>query len=129
VRKARGAQMPPSFWTDPLMYQGGSDRFLGPCDPILAQSEDWGIDLEAEVAVVTDDVPMGVEPDRAAQHIRLVMLVNDVSLRNLIPNELGKGFGFFHTRRTGRGLEREEAEPACHRAHQREPVRRAQRRR
>jgi fumarylacetoacetate (FAA) hydrolase len=98
VRKARGAQMPPSFWTDPLMYQGGSDSFLGPCDPILAQSEDWGIDLEAEVAVVTDDVPMGVDPQQAAQRIRLLMLVNDVSLRNLIPNELGKGFGFFQSK-------------------------------
>ena len=98
VRKARGAQMPPSFWADPLMYQGGSDTFLGPCDPILAQSEDWGIDLEGEVAVVTDDVPMGVEPDNAGQHIRLLMLVNDVSLRNLIPNELGKGFGFFQSK-------------------------------
>ena len=90
--------MAPSFWTDPLMYQGGSDTFLGPCDPILAQSEDWGIDLEGEVAVVTDDVPMGVEPDKAGQHIRLLMLVNDVSLRNLIPNELGKGFGFFQSK-------------------------------
>ncbi len=98
VRKARGAQMPPSFWTDPLMYQGGSDSFLGPCEPILAQSEEWGIDLEAEVAVITDDVPMGVEPKDAPQHIRLVMLVNDVSLRNLIPNELGKGFGFFQSK-------------------------------
>jgi fumarylacetoacetate (FAA) hydrolase len=98
VRKTRGAQMPPSFWTDPLMYQGGSDSFLGPCDPIFAQSEDWGIDLEAEVAVVTDDVPMGVEPEKAVQRIRLVMLVNDVSLRNLIPNELGKGFGFFQSK-------------------------------
>ena len=98
VRKARGAQMPPSFWTDPLMYQGGSDSFLGPCEPILAQSEEWGIDLEAEVAVITDDVPMGVEVEDAPQHIRLVMLVNDVSLRNLIPNELGKGFGFFQSK-------------------------------
>ena len=98
VRKARGAQMPPSFWTDPLMYQGGSDTFLGPCDPILAQSEDWGIDLEGEVAVVTDDVPMGVEPDKDGQHIRLLMLVNDVSLRNIIPNELGKGLGFFQSK-------------------------------
>jgi fumarylacetoacetate (FAA) hydrolase len=95
VRKARGAEMPPSFWTDPLMYQGGSDSFVGPTDPILAESEDWGIDLEAEVAVVTDDVPMGVLPHAAAARIRLVMLVNDVSLRNLIPNELAKGFGFF----------------------------------
>jgi len=98
VRKARGAEMPPSFWTDPLMYQGGSDSFLGPCDPIPAQSEDWGIDLEAEVAVITDDVPMGAQPDAAAARIRLVMLVNDVSLRNLIPNELGKGFGFFQSK-------------------------------
>jgi fumarylacetoacetate (FAA) hydrolase len=98
VRKARGAEMPPSFWTDPLMYQGGSDSFLGPCDPIPAQSEDWGIDFEAEVAVITDDVPMGVQPDSAAARIRLVMLVNDVSLRNLIPNELGKGFGFFQSK-------------------------------
>jgi fumarylacetoacetate (FAA) hydrolase len=96
VRKARGAPMPPSFWTDPLMYQGGSDSFVGPTDPILAESEDWGIDLEAEVAVVTDDVPMGVLPHAAAARIRLVMLANDVSLRNLIPNELAKGFGFFH---------------------------------
>ena len=98
VRKARGAQMPASFWTDPLMYQGGSDSFLGPCDPILAQSEDWGVDLEAEVAVITEDVAMGVGLDQAAQQIRLVMLVNDVSLRNLIPDELGKGFGFFQSK-------------------------------
>jgi fumarylacetoacetate (FAA) hydrolase len=96
VRKARGAEMPPSFWTDPLMYQGGSDSFIGPCDPILAQSEDWGIDLEGEVAVIVDDVPMGTKPDAASPHIKLLMLVNDVSLRNLIPNELAKGFGFFH---------------------------------
>jgi fumarylacetoacetate (FAA) hydrolase len=94
VRKSRNAEMPPSFWTDPLMYQGGSDDFLGPCDPILAASEDWGIDLEGEIAVVTDDVPMGVSAEDAAQHIRLLMLVNDVSLRNLIPAELAKGFGF-----------------------------------
>lgn len=95
VRKARGAEMPPSFWTDPLMYQGGSDAFLGPRDDIAAASEDWGIDFEAEVAVVVDDVPMGVTPKAAVGHIKLVMLVNDVSLRNLIPGELGKGFGFF----------------------------------
>jgi len=95
VRKARGVEMPPSFWTDPLMYQGGSDSFIGPCDPILAENEEWGIDLEAEVAVVTDDVPMGTKPDAAAGTIRLLMLVNDVSLRNLIPGELAKGFGFF----------------------------------
>jgi fumarylacetoacetate (FAA) hydrolase len=98
VRKARGAEMPRSFWTDPLMYQGGSDRFLGPCDPIPCQSEDWGIDFEAEVAAITDDVPMGVTPDQARHHIKLLMLVNDVSLRNLIPAELGKGFGFFHSK-------------------------------
>ena len=96
VRKARGAQMPASFWTDPLMYQGGSDSFIGPCDPILADNEDWGIDLEGEVAVIVDDTPMGVEPAKASRHIKLLMLVNDVSLRNLIPNELAKGFGFFH---------------------------------
>jgi fumarylacetoacetate (FAA) hydrolase len=98
VRKARGAEMPPSFWTDPLMYQGGSDSFIGPCDPILAASEDWGIDLEGEVAVITDDVPMGVSVQDATRHIRLVMLVNDVSLRSLIPAELSKGFGFFQSK-------------------------------
>src|SRR5215471_18874862 len=96
VRKARGAQMPASFWTDPLMYQGGSDSFIGPCDPILAENEDWGIDLEGEVTVVVDDVPMGVKPAQASRHIKLLMLANDVSLRNLIPDELAKGFGFFH---------------------------------
>lgn len=98
VRKARGAEMPPSFWTDPLMYQGASDSFIGPTDPIEAGSEDWGIDMESEVAVITDDVPMGVSPADAAKHIKLVMLVNDVSLRNLIPNELAKGFGFFQSK-------------------------------
>ncbi len=96
VRKARGAEMPASFWEDPLMYQGGSDRFIGPVDPIEAVSEAHGIDFESEVAVITDDVPMGVTPQAAAGHIKLVMLVNDVSLRGLIPNELAKGFGFFH---------------------------------
>ncbi|HZD25133.1 MAG TPA: fumarylacetoacetate hydrolase family protein [Alphaproteobacteria bacterium] len=96
VRKARGAEMPPSFWDDPLMYQGGSDAFLGPRDDVPLGSEDWGIDFEAEVAVIVDDVPMGVSPDQAALYIRLVLLVNDVSLRNLIPGELGKGFGFFN---------------------------------
>ncbi|MEX0959635.1 MAG: fumarylacetoacetate hydrolase family protein, partial [Burkholderiales bacterium] len=95
VRKARGAEMPSEFWTDPLMYQGGSDSFVGPCDPILAESEDFGIDFEGEVAVITGDVPMGIAPAAAGAHIRLLMLVNDVSLRNLIPKELGKGFGFF----------------------------------
>jgi len=98
VRKARGADMPPSFWTDPLMYQGGSDSFLGPCDPIPAADESWGIDLEGEVAVITDDVPMGIDAAHAEKHIKLLMLVNDVSLRNLIPAELGKGFGFFQSK-------------------------------
>lgn len=98
VRKARGAEMPASFWTDPLVYQGGSDDFLGPRDPILAGDEAWGIDFEAEVAVVTGDVPMGTAAADAASHIRLVMLVNDVSLRNLIPAELGKGFGFYQSK-------------------------------
>ena len=98
VRKARGAEVPASFYADPLMYQGGSDRFIGPCDPIAVLSEEWGVDLEAEVAVVTGDVPMGATPEQAARSIRLVMLVNDVSLRNLIPNELAKGFGFFQSK-------------------------------
>ncbi|WP_119166001.1 fumarylacetoacetate hydrolase family protein [Algihabitans albus] len=98
VRQARGADLPKSFWEDPLMYQGGSDAFLGPHDPVDVAEEDWGIDLEAEVAVVTDDVPMGVTAEQAARHIKLVMLVNDVSLRNLIPGELGKGFGFFQAK-------------------------------
>lgn len=98
VRKARGVEMPESFWTDPLMYQGGSDSFIGPRDAILAASEDWGIDFEAEVAVVTGDVPMGVSATEAVQYIRLVMIVNDVSLRNLIPGELSKGFGFFQSK-------------------------------
>jgi fumarylacetoacetate (FAA) hydrolase len=98
VRKARGAEMPESFWTDPLMYQGGSDDLLGPCDDIVCASEDYGIDFEAEVAVVTDDVPMGTTAERAAGHIRLLMLANDVSLRNLIPAELAKGFGFFQSK-------------------------------
>ena len=98
VRKARGAEMPASFWTDPLMYQGGSDSFIGPCDDILAADEAWGIDMEGEVAVITGDVPMGAPPEMAARHIRLFMLVNDVSLRNLIPKELEKGFGFFQSK-------------------------------
>jgi fumarylacetoacetate (FAA) hydrolase len=96
VRKARGAAMPPELKKDPLMYQGDSQWFIGPCDPIEAASEDWGIDLEAEVAVFLGDVPMGVKPDKAGEHIRLLALVNDVSLRNLIPAELAKGFGFVH---------------------------------
>ena len=98
VRKARGAEMPASFWNDPLMYQGGSDTFLGPRDPILMRSEAYGIDCEGEIAIITGDVPMGVSPEVGRGHIRLVMLVNDVSLRNLIPAELGKGFGFFHAK-------------------------------
>ncbi len=98
VRKARGADMPASFWTDPLMYQGGSDSFLGPRDNIPVADEAWGIDFEAEVVVVTDDVPMGVSAEDAIGHIQLIMLVNDVSLRNLIPGELGKGFGFFQSK-------------------------------
>ena len=98
VRKARGAEMPESFWTDPLMYQGGSDTFLGPHAPIRMQSDEWGIDFEGEIAVITDDVPMGAGPALAAEKIRLFMLVNDVSLRNLIPAELGKGFGFFQSK-------------------------------
>jgi fumarylacetoacetate (FAA) hydrolase len=98
VRQARGAEMPQSFWTDPLMYQGGSDGFLGPRDPIPLKDEAWGCDLEGEVAVVTGDVPMGVGREEALSAIRLVMLCNDVSLRNLIPNELAKSFGFFQSK-------------------------------
>ncbi|WP_414932168.1 fumarylacetoacetate hydrolase family protein [Vibrio europaeus] len=98
VRKARGAEIPPSFWTDPLMYQGGSDAFIGPYDDIPVVSEEWGIDFEGEVAVVTGDVAMGVTTEEAAKSIRLIMLVNDVSLRGLIPNELAKGFGFFQSK-------------------------------
>ncbi|MDZ4364011.1 fumarylacetoacetate hydrolase family protein [Brevundimonas sp.] len=98
VRKARGAEMPPSFWTDPLMYQGGSDSFLAPRDPIPLADEAWGCDLEAEVVVVTGDVPQGVSATEALEHIRLVGLVNDVSLRNLIPAELAKGFGFVQSK-------------------------------
>ncbi len=95
VRKARNAEMPASFWTDPLMYQGGSDAFIGPRDEIQVVSEEFGIDFESEVAVITSDVPMAATPEQASQHIKLLMLVNDVSLRNLIPGELAKGFGFF----------------------------------
>ncbi|WP_337181129.1 fumarylacetoacetate hydrolase family protein [Shinella sp.] len=98
VRKARNAEMPESFWTDPLMYQGGSDSFLGPRDPILASDEAWGIDMEGEIAVIVDDVPMGASVEEARDAIRLVMLVNDVSLRGLIPGELAKGFGFFQSK-------------------------------
>ena len=96
VRKARGAEMPENLYTDPLMYQGGSDSFLGPADPIELQDLGWGLDFEAEVVVVTDDVPQGITADEAINHIRLIMLVNDLSLRNLIPAELAKGFGFLH---------------------------------
>jgi fumarylacetoacetate (FAA) hydrolase len=98
VRQARGAELPPELLVDPLMYQGGSDSFAGPCDPVLACDEAWGIDFEAEVAVVTGDVPIGASPDQCDQHIRLLMLVNDVSLRNLIPGELAKGFGFLQSK-------------------------------
>ncbi len=98
VRKARGAKMPESFWTDPLMYQGGSDVFLGPRDSIPLKDEAWGCDCEAEVAVIVDDVEMGVDAKAARERIRLIMLVNDVSLRNLIPAELEKGFGFFQSK-------------------------------
>ena len=90
--------MPESFWTDPLMYQGGSDDFIGPYDDIVFANDNWGIDFEAEIAVITDDVPMGTEASSAASHIRLLMLVNDVSLRGLIPGELAKGFGFFQSK-------------------------------
>jgi fumarylacetoacetate (FAA) hydrolase len=98
VRKARKAEMPPEFWTDPLMYQGGSDDFIGPADDIVCATESYGIDFEAEVAVITSDVHMAAMPDEALRSVRLLMLVNDVSLRNLIPAELAKGFGFFQSK-------------------------------
>ncbi|MFT4728749.1 MAG: fumarylacetoacetate (FAA) hydrolase [Granulosicoccus sp.] len=98
VRKARGVEVPDSFWTDPLMYQGGSDTFIGPRDAIRMPTTEWGIDMEGEVAVITGDVPFGASKTQAADNIRLVMLVNDVSLRALIPAELGKGFGFFQSK-------------------------------
>jgi fumarylacetoacetate (FAA) hydrolase len=98
VRQARNAELPESFWHDPLMYQGGSDGFLGPRDPIPLADENWGYDMEAEVVVVTRDVPMGISPAQARGYILLVGLTNDVSLRNLIPNELSKGFGFFQSK-------------------------------
>jgi fumarylacetoacetate (FAA) hydrolase len=98
VRKARGAELPASFYSDPLMYQGGSDRFIGPHDAIVVRDESWGADLEAEVAVITGDVAMGADAAACAAAVRLVMLVNDVSLRNLIPGELAKGFGFFQSK-------------------------------
>ncbi|MFZ5748827.1 MAG: fumarylacetoacetate hydrolase family protein [Pseudomonadota bacterium] len=98
VRQARGAELPDSFWHDPLMYQGGSDGFLGPRDAIPLKDEAWGCDLEAEVVVVTGDVPMGASREEALAAVRLVGLTNDVSLRNLIPGELAKGFGFFQSK-------------------------------
>lgn len=98
VRKARGATMPESFWTDPLMYQGGSDAFLAPRQDIPLGDPAWGLDFEAEIAVIVGDVPMGTPPERAREAIRLVLLCNDVSLRNLIPGELAKGFGFFQSK-------------------------------
>ncbi|RZL18485.1 MAG: FAA hydrolase family protein, partial [Sphingomonas sp.] len=98
VRQARAAEMPDSFWHDPLMYQGGSDGFLGPRDPIPLADESWGCDMEAEVVVVTGDVPLGASRNEALAAILLVGLTNDVSLRNLIPGELGKGFGFFQSK-------------------------------
>ena len=98
VRKSRKADVPASLWTDPLMYQGGSDGFLGPRDPIVMADEAWGIDLEGEIAVIVDDVPMGASVEEARDAIRLVMLLNDVSLRGLTANELAKGFGFFQSK-------------------------------
>jgi fumarylacetoacetate (FAA) hydrolase len=98
VRKSRGVEMPESFWTDPLMYQGGSDAFIGPCDDIVLADEKWGIDFEAEVAVITDDVPMGVTPADAKKHIKLILLVNDVSLRYVAMPELQKQFGFLQSK-------------------------------
>lgn len=100
VRKARGAEIPENFWTDPLMYQGVSDQFLGPRDPVYVEDESWGIDFEAEIGVITDDVPMGINSDNATGHIKLLVLLNDVSLRNLIPGELAKGFGFLQSKPT-----------------------------
>ena len=98
VRRARGAEIPESFWTDPLMYQGGSDDFIGPYDDVVVPDVAMGIDFEAEIAVITDDVPMCVTAEQAGNHIKLLMLVNDVSLRGLIPGELAKGFGFYQSK-------------------------------
>jgi len=98
VRAARHSEVPKTFYTDPLMYQGGSDDFIGPCDPVVCADEAYGIDFEAEIAVVTGDVPMRATPDEAIEGVRLLMLANDVSLRNLIPDELAKGFGFFQSK-------------------------------
>lgn len=98
LRRSRQAAMPERFWHDPLMYQGGSDDFIGPCRPALFASEDWGIDFEAEVAVIVDDVPMQCLQSEASEHIRLIMLANDWSLRHLVPDELAKGFGFYQSK-------------------------------
>ena len=98
VRKARGADVPASFWTEPLMYMGASDAFIGPNDDVPVENEDWGIDLEAEVAVITDDVPAGISIEQAGKHIELITLVNDVSLPNLVPDELVKQFGFYQSK-------------------------------
>lgn len=98
VRKARNAELPESFWTDPLMYMGASDAFIGANDDIEIANEDWGIDFESEVAVITDDVPPGVSVEKALEHIKLITILNDVSLRNLIPAELGKQFGFYQSK-------------------------------
>lgn len=98
VRKARNAELPESFWTDPLMYMGASDAFIGANDDIEIENEDWGIDFESEVAVITDDVPAGVDAKTALDHVKLVTIINDVSLRNLIPSELSKQFGFYQSK-------------------------------
>ena len=98
VRKARNAELPETFWTDPLMYMGASDAFIGATDDIEIEKEEWGIDFESEVAVITDDVPAGTNPSQAKKHIKLIVLVNDVSLRNLIPAELSKQFGFYQSK-------------------------------
>lgn len=98
VRKARNAELPDSFWTDPLMYMGASDAFIGANDAIEIEKEEWGIDFESEVAVITDDVPAGIDPKNALDHIKLITIINDVSLRNLIPNELSKQFGFYQSK-------------------------------
>lgn len=98
VRKARNAEMPETFWTDPLVYQGGSDDFIGPREDIRLPSDEWGVDFEGEIAIITGDVPMSISAADAGKHIRLLMLVNDVSLRGLIPGELAKGFGFFQSK-------------------------------
>lgn len=98
VRKARNAELPESFWTDPLMYMGASDAFIGPNDNIEIEDEAWGIDFESEVAIITDDVPPGTTAEEALNHIKLITIINDVSLRNLIPNELSKQFGFYQSK-------------------------------